>query len=483
MEKIDFARISTFIDKKLNKKSKFVICPYGSLGKKIESLLLKKGISKSNIIIADNGLSSENPKYLSIKQLGNVYDSDSVILLCSLSFSKDISKEISQYIDSPLMIDVLKIPPNLIERISTFLEKSFLSKLFILTVFYFYKISNKLFYTPSNNKIAIVLDGGLGDAIVASGLVDNLQKNGFRITYLCLPNYIDYFETAQTKDDYLIIEYRSDFALLFDKQEKKIKNRRVAYDYVIALIDFPQNKYRILNLVSKIKYRELIGINQKFFWSYDKNFNYTVSSHITKIFYDIQSIFIKDIPYSSYRYSVDILKSCKDEALEIFKKFNPQKRKSFLINCGASSSHRCISFNTLKLLLNDLQQKREYVIFLVNCNFDVSDLLDNNVHLLSFSHFGEICFFVSLVDYLITPDTSLVHIGCLYNTKSICIYNNRVCNNRIANNIIFSPGPFYDNAIQVFTDEYRETEEGDDIKKIKYKYLKRGLQKLIKHEE
>lgn len=479
MENIDFDSISIFIDNKLKQKSKFVICPYGSLGKKIERLLLNKCISKSNIIIADNGLSANNQKYLSIKQLNNVYDSDTVILLCSFSFSKDISKEITQYVNSPLIIDVLKISPPIIKRISTIIEKSFLSKFFILAVFYFYKISNKFFYNQLNNKIAIILDGGLGDAIVASGLVDNLKKHDYRITYLCTPNYIDYFETTQTKDDYFVIDFKSDFVRLFDKQGKKIINRDRCFDYVIALIDFTQNKYRILNLASKIRYKELIGLNQKFIWTYDKNLNYTVSSHITKTFYDIQSIFIKDIPYSSYHYSVDINQSCKKTAQEIFKKFNPQKRSSFLINCGASSSFRCLSFNTLKQLLDDLQQKKEYEIFLVNCNFDVSDLLDNNIHLLSFLHFGEICFFISLVDYLITPDTSLVHIGCLYQTKSICIYNNRVCNNRIANNIIFSPGPFYDNAIPVFTDEYRETEDGDDIKNIKYKYLKKGLQKLL----
>jgi hypothetical protein len=66
---------------------------------------------------------------------------------------------------------------------------------------------------------------------------------------------------------------------------------------------------------------------------------------------------------------------------------------------------------------------------------------------------------------MITPDTSLVHVGCVFNTKAICIYNNRLYNNRIANNILFGPGPFYENAVQIFTDEYRETEEGDDIQR------------------
>lgn len=465
MDYIDYSEIESFIDDKLKHKSKYIICPYGAMGKKIESLLLNKGIPQSKIIIVDNGLSSVDKRYLSTKEINSVYDSDSVILLCSLSYSKDITKEIKQYINEPCIVDVFKIKNSLIKKISFIYEKCFLSKLAILITFYFYKFSNRLFYKGRNNEIAIILDGGLGDAVVASGLVDNLKKNNFRVTIFCLPHYVDYFETARIKDNYLKIEYKSDFVKLFDESGAEIKDRILSFDSVIALIDLPKNKYRILNLASKIRYQKLIGINQKFFWSYDVNFKSKISSHITRLLYDIQSLFIKDIPYSSYRYSLDIDESCKENASCIMEKYNPKKKKTVLINCRTSMACRCLSLAILKQIIEDLQSKKEYEIFLVNCNFNATDLLDENIHYLNFSHFGEICSFISLIDLMITPDTSLVHVGCVFNTKAICIYNNRLYNNRIANNILFGPGPFYENAVQIFTDEYRETEEGDDIQR------------------
>jgi len=467
MDYIDYSEITSFIDNKLNNKSKYIICPYGSMGKKIESLLLDKGVSQSNIIIVDNGLSSVDKRYHSTKDLQKIYDSDSVILLCSLSYSKDITKEIKQYINAPYIVDVFKIKSSLLKKISFLYEKSVFPKLVVLITFYFYKLSNKLFYKRENKDIAIILDGGLGDAVIASGLADNLKKNNYNITFFCLPHYVDYFETARIKDNYLKIEYKSDFVKVYDESGPEIKSRRLSFDAVIALIDLPKNKYRILNFASKVKYRKLIGINQKFLWTYDINLKSKISSHITRQLYDIQSLFVKDIPYSSYRYSLDISQNCKDFAHELFDRFNPEKKKTILINCRTSMSCRCLSLDTLKQIINDFQRKKEYELFLVNCNFNAAELLGENIHYLTFSHFGEICSFISLVDFMITPDTSLVHVGCVFNTKAICIYNNRLYNNRIANNILFGPGPFYDNAVQFFTDEHNETEEGDDIGRIR----------------
>lgn len=467
MDYIDYSEIESFIDKKLKSKSKYIICPYGSMGKKIEILLSNKGISQSNIIIIDNGLSSVDKRYLSTKDIQSVYDSDSVILLCSLSYSKEISYEIKQYINDPFIVDVFKIKSSLISKITNFYEKSFLSKGVILIAFYFYKLLNKLFYKENNKDIAVILDGGLGDAVVASGLVDNLKKNNYKVMFFCLPHYIDYFETARTKDNYLKIEYKSDYVKIYDESGVEIHDRRLSFDSVIALIDLPKNKYRILNFASKVRYKKLIGINQKCLWTYDINLKSKLSSHITRLLYDIQSLFVKDIPYSSYRYSLDIDEACKDHAFCIMKKNNPKKKRTVLINCRTSMACRCLSLDTLKQIIEDLQRKKEFEIFLVNCNFNVDELLDENIHYLTFSHFGEICSFISLIDFMITPDTSLVHVGCVFNTRAICIYNNRLYNNKIANNILFGPGPFYENAVQVFTDEYKETEEGDDIGNIR----------------
>ncbi|WP_031491049.1 glycosyltransferase family 9 protein [Succinivibrio dextrinosolvens] len=467
MDYIDYSEIESFIDDKLKHKSKYIICPYGAMGKKIESLLLNKGISQSNIIIVDNGLSSVDKRFRSTKDLIEIYDTDSVIMLCSLNYSKEITKEIKQYINDPFIVDVFKIKRSLFSKITNLYEKCFFSKLVILITFYFYKLLNKLFYKEKNKDIAIILDGGLGDAIVASGLVDNLKKNDYKVMFFCLPHYIDYFETTRTEDNYLKIEYKSDFVKIYDESGSEIQDRRFSFDSVIALIDLPKNKYRILNFASKVRYKKLIGINQKYLWTYDINLKSKISSHITRLLYDIQYLFIKDIPYSSYRYSLAIHQSCKDYASAILEKFNPEKRKTVLINCRTSMSSRCLSLDTVKMIIDELQCKNNYEIFLVNCNFNASELLDENIHYLTFSHFGEICSFISLIDFMITPDTSLVHVGCVFNTRAICIYNNRLYNNKIANNILFGPGPFYENAVQVFTDEYKETEEGDDIGNIR----------------
>ncbi len=55
----------------------------------------------------------------------------------------------------------------------------------------------------------------------------------------------------------------------------------------------------------------------------------------------------------------------------------------------------------------------------------------------------------------------MVHLASAFNIKQYCIYNNRLNNGTQNNNIMF--GPNNDKAVQLTTNEYLQTEDGDDI--------------------
>ena len=73
-----------------------------------------------------------------------------------------------------------------------------------------------------------------------------------------------------------------------------------------------------------------------------------------------------------------------------------------------------------------------------------------------------------------------MHLASHYDKKMVCVYNNRMIDNKFINNFVW--GPNYANAIQVFTDENVNTGLGDLISNfdinIMLKQLENDLHKL-----
>ncbi|MEX6279419.1 glycosyltransferase family 9 protein [Providencia hangzhouensis] len=163
---------------------------------------------------------------------------------------------------------------------------------------------------------------------------------------------------------------------------------------------------------------------------------------------------------NSYGYSLSFL---SDEFKVAHDYANAIKKTDKLVVFNPFGSHpaRSLSMeqiNKIIIYLNVLEGYKT-VFFNLDCDFSCDYL--NNVILNPFRNAGESFALASNADIIITVDTSMVHLASAFNIKQYCIYNNRLNNGTQNNNIMF--GPNNDKAVQLTTNEYLQTEDGDDI--------------------
>lgn len=488
MEKHFIKRAQRIVKRNIRKYNKFVICPYGEMGRFVEYQLLKSGVSSSDIIIVDNGKSNKNSSFFSIKSFSKLdLDSESsVVFICSWNYYKELYSSLLKYSSQKNYINIFKDLP-LYLRTFSFIKSLILDSVFkaflVVICFYLKKIYRSFFYiSPKKKDIAIIMDGGRGDGVIATGATELLKRKGYNITLFVSSHCADFYETARCNDNVYLIKFGKYTSTLLNSTSKKIKTGSLRFDTVVSFLDIPKHKILLLDICNKIKFKKLIGFNQLFAFSYDINCNYgTELSHISKQVQEVFSKIPEKIEWGDYYpYFLDIPYDCKKKAEEIYNNINPSHKRLILINCSASSSDRSLSRETLVCILLDLYFfKTDCKVVVINCNYNIEEYLGEDIVIADFNTFGEVSYFISLVDLIITPDTSLVHVARVFNTHSICIYNNRLYNNKYSNNILFGPGPNYSNSLQIYTDDYDYTERGDDIRYINYWSIHTALKKKL----
>ena len=487
MEKHFIKKAQRLVKRNIHRYSKFVICPYGEMGRFVESLLLKSGICSSDIVIVDNGKSNKNSSFFSVESFSKLElaPQSSVVFLCSWNHYKELYSSLLKTSSQKNYINIFKDPPFFL-RIMYFCKNlitdSLFTSVFVVILFFLKKIYRRFFYSSLNKKdIAVIMDGGRGDGIIASGATEVLKRNGCDVTLFVSSHCYDFYETARCNDNVYLVKYGKYTAAILDSKSKKIKVD-LKFDTIVSFLDIPQHKILLLDICNKIHFKKLIGFNQIIPFSYDINCNY--ESEIGHISWQVQRVFSnisKTIAWpDSYPYYLDIPDECKRKAEELFNNINPSQKRIILINCSASSPDRSLSRETLVSIFLDLfYLKIDCKVVVINCNYNIEEFLGEDIVLAEFKTFDEVSHFISLVDLIITPDTSLVHVARAFNTHSICIYNNRLYNNKYSNNILFGPGPNYSNALQIYTDEYDYKESGDDIRYINYWTIHIALKKKL----
>ena len=331
-----------------------------------------------------------------------------------------------------------------------------------------------------NNNIKSILflryDGKIGDMVVNSLMFREIKKvyPDTKIGVITRGAAIDIIKNNPNVDE--IYEYHKD--------RKKIKNLalKIKEEKYDLLIDFSEmlrvNQMMLINLCGA---RINIGLDRKDWKLFDlsiesgKDFKWT--EHITKRYlaYLIKLGLKKeniDISYDIY------LKN--EKKYEIF--FNKIKEnKKLILNPYGASKHKSFSIETLENIINYLKDK-DIAIILVYFGDKYEELkfLEKKYKYVyipkKIESILDTAILIKKSDYVISPDTSIVHIASAFNKKMITIYPPKGGKYGV-DHLVWAPESEYSKVI--FCKDKTGTYDEIDINTFNFDEIKKEILKIL----
>ena len=323
-------------------------------------------------------------------------------------------------------------------------------------------------------------DGKIGDMVVNSLMFREIKKvyPNIKIGVVARGAAIDIIKDNSNVDK--IYEYYKDRKKIKDLA-LKIKEEK--YD---LLIDFSEmlrvNQMMLINLCGA---RFNIGLNRKEWKLFDlsiksdKDFKWT--EHITNRYlaYLVKLGLKKeniDISYDIY---------LKDEKkYEVF--FNEIKEsKKLILNPYGASKHKSFSIETLEKIINHLKN-RDIAIILVYFGDKYKELefLEkkyNNIYMpQKIESILDTAILIKKSDYVISPDTSIVHIASAFNKKMITVYPPNGGKYGV-DHLVWAPKSEYNKVI--FCKDKTGTYDEIDINTFNFDEIKEEILKLINNSD
>lgn len=240
----------------------------------------------------------------------------------------------------------------------------------------------------------------------------------------------------------------------YEKNRNKIKElakeiRKEKYD---LLIDFSEmlrvNQMMLINLC---KARFNMGLNRESWQLFDKNYSFPKGNfHIVELYKKVlEEIGIKN---PDLNYDLHFTEREIERVEEVLKQV--ENKKIFVVNPFAASKHRDLSIVRIQDIIKVILKKSNRIIFLIGEKKREEELKSiikeyaENVVFPKFDSIMETAYLIKKSDFVITPDTSIVHISATFKKKMIAIYREDL-NEEIKNKDLWSPN--YNEAIQIFS--------------------------------
>ena len=331
-----------------------------------------------------------------------------------------------------------------------------------------------------NNNIKSILflryDGKIGDMVVNSLMFREIKKvyPDTKIGVITRGAAIDIIKNNPNVDE--IYEYHKDRKKIKDLA-LKIKEEK--YD---LLIDFSEmlrvNQMMLINLCGA---RINIGLDRKDWKLFDlsiesgKDFKWT--EHITKRYlaYLIKLGLKKeniDISYDIY------LKN--EKKYEIF--FNKIKEnKKLILNPYGASKHKSFSIETLENIINYLKDKDMAIILVYfGDKYEELKFLEKKYKYVyipkKIESILDTAILIKKSDYVISPDTSIVHIASAFNKKMITIYPPKGGKYGV-DHLVWAPESEYSKVI--FCKDKTGTYDEIDINTFNFDEIKKEILKIL----
>ena len=301
-------------------------------------------------------------------------------------------------------------------------------------------------------------DGKIGDMVVSSFIYREIKRQypNIKIGVVTRKGATDIIKDNHYIDK--IYEYKKDSSYLKNLANEIAKEK---YDLLIDTSTILREKQ--IMFISKCDCKINLGVDKEGWQLFDISVPEEKNSHITKRFINILEVLgIKEIQSN---YDIQI----SDEALvKVEKKIKEEEnileasgKERVILNPYTASKHRNFNRKNIDKIIELILKYRENELYLLGNGENKKEILeikekikDKRVHYIELAGIQEVIALIKNCEMIISPDTSIVHIGVGLDKKVIAIYREDVIGN---NGVLW--GPNSDKAIQIFSKENKD----DDI--------------------
>jgi ADP-heptose:LPS heptosyltransferase len=299
------------------------------------------------------------------------------------------------------------------------------------------------FVADAVKKILILRDDNkIGDMIVATGLIAQLQASGRQVSVVC------------GKDNRIIVEHSDLVEKIFPYKNKVWdiirlgwQLRRERYDMLLDFGDYISPIYYIL--ISLISARHTLGFNKSKFVNYDLNIDYPyVDKHITDRYRKVLQLF--SLEQKEYPYIIDIPENIYQDVDRFLNGLNGGRL--VVINPFTASAERDLSLTQLEGIIANIQSlDSEIRIVVIGPQARLNNLQLSHVAINPYASFLHAAACIKQADLVISPDTSCVHVACAFARPLIALYGSNLILGGLVNNKVWAPN--YLGAVQIITSE------------------------------
>ena len=313
-------------------------------------------------------------------------------------------------------------------------------------------------------------DGKIGDMVVSSFIYREIKKQypNIKIGVVTRKGATDIIKDNHYVDK--IYEYKKDSSYLKNLANEIAKEK---YDLLIDTSTILREKQ--IMFISKCDCKINLGVDKEGWQLFGISVPEEKNSHITKRFINILEVLgIKEIQSN---YDIQI----SDEALvKVEKKIKEEEnilevsgKERVILNPYTASKHRNFNRKNIEKIIEILLKYRENELYLLGHGENKKEILeikekikDKRVHYIELAGIQEVIALIKNCEMIISPDTSIVHIGVGLDKKVIAIYREDVIGN---NGVLW--GPNSDKAIQIFSKENKD----DDINNFDMREIERAI--------
>lgn len=339
-----------------------------------------------------------------------------------------------------------------------------------------YKEEIKFGNIIENNAIKSILflryDGKIGDMVINTLMFREIKKN--------YPD-IKIGVVARGGNQNIILENPNvDKIYHYEKNRKKILElaKEIKEEKYDLLIDFSEIlRVNQMMFINKCDARFNMGLDKDEWNLFDISYTYPKGDfHITKLYEKILNILgIKDI-----NLDYDLYFSEKDKKkVNLILEKNKEKEK-FVLNPFAASKHREINRENITKIIDTILSKENRVVFLIGEKSKEKEIMEivgkyqENVIFPALDTIMETAYLIKQSDWVITPDTSIVHIAACFKKSMIAIYRIDGSQNNSLNKELWAPN--YSLGKQIFSrDNDCKIGEEPSINKFKLEEIKKIL--------
>jgi ADP-heptose:LPS heptosyltransferase len=265
----------------------------------------------------------------------------------------------------------------------------------------------------------------------------------------------------------------------YSKSNGELKSlaNEIASEKYDLLIDFSEMlRVKQMKFINLCKGRINMGLNKAewnlFDVSVEPNVDFNWTEHVTlryRAYLDKLGVVKPNL-----NYDLNLSEEDRKFAEKEFEKI--KETKVVVLNPYGASKHKTLNKSRLKDIIEYLTEKQSAVIFVYSpdkyreLESLVKELKNNRVYLpAGIKTINHTASLIEKADYLITPDTSIVHIGTAYKKDGVCIYppNGGVYG---VDHLVW--GPTNDNFRMIFCEDKKSEKDEIDINTFKMEELK-----------